>query len=82
MAVAESQMLGVPAVVGNYGCLKERVINKKTGFVCEDDKDFCVSTINLLNNDNLWQKMNIESLKHKNYYNWSQIAKKWLKVLK
>ena len=82
MAVAESQMLGVPAVVGNYGCLKERVINKKTGFVCEDDKDFCLSTINLLNNDNLWQKMNIESLKHKNYYNWSQIAKKWLKVLK
>ena len=82
MAVAESQMLGIPSVVGNYGCLKERVINQKTGFVCDNDKEFCLGTINLLNNDNLWQKMNMESLKRKNYYKWSHIAKKWLEVLK
>ena len=57
MAVAESQMLGVPAVVGDYGCLAERVMNNKTGYVCNSDDEFCSKTIRILNDDNLWKKM-------------------------
>ena len=40
MALAEAQVLGIPAVVKNHGCLNERVSNKKTGFVCSSDEEF------------------------------------------
>tara|TARA_B100000963_G_C22624213_1_gene671503 strand:- start:999 stop:2036 length:1038 start_codon:yes stop_codon:yes gene_type:complete len=81
MALAESQLLGVPAVVCDFGCMNERVIDNKTGFVCKNDDDFCSKTIDLLNNDKLWIKMNKESLKRENYFNWNEIAKKWLRIL-
>ncbi len=81
MAVAESQVLGVPAVVRNFGCLNERVINEKTGYVCQNDKEFSLNTIKLLNNDKIWEQMNKESLKKKNYFSWSEIAKKWVSIL-
>ena len=82
MAVAESQVLGIPAVVGDYGCLKERVVNNKTGFVCQNNEEFCLNTIKILNDDKLWEKMNKQLRKKKNYFKWSEIAKKWLKIIK
>ena len=81
MSVAESQTLGVPAVVFDLGCLKERVINKKTGFVCKNENDFCFNTIQLLNDNKLWSKMNKEALKRKDYFTWEEITKKWLKII-
>ena len=81
MAVAESQVSGIPAVVGDFGCLNERVINNKTGFVCKNDVEFCLNTINLLKDDNLWKRMNKECKKKKGYYTWKEIAKKWKKIL-
>ena len=33
---------------------------KKTGFVCSSDEEFCINTINLLKDDNLWTRMNKE----------------------
>ena len=82
MAVAEAQMLGIPAVVCDFGCLKERVDNNFSGFVCNNDEVFALNTIKLLNDDKLWTKMNNHSLKRKNYIRWSKVAKKWLKVIK
>ena len=81
MAVAESQMLGVPAVVGNLGCLKERVIDRKTGFVCKNDEEFCENTIKLLNDNQLWRNMNKELRKKKNYFTWKEVAEKWQKII-
>ena len=81
MALAEAQVLGTPAVVKNHGCLNERVSNKKTGFVCSSDEEFCINTINLLKDDNLWTRMNKELKKKKNYFTWIEIAKKWQKIL-
>ena len=81
MALAESQLLGVPAIVCDFGCMNERVINKKTGYVCKNDSEFCSRTVDLLHNDKLWSKMNKESLKRKNYFNWNEVAKKWKKIL-
>ena len=81
MAVAEAQMLGVPAVVMDYGCMSERVINNKTGFVCQNELEFCEKTISLLNDNNLWLKMNKEALKRKNYFKWEKIVGKWKQIL-
>ena len=50
MALAEAQMVGLPSVVMNYGCMNERIITQ-TGYVCENDKIFCDKTIKLLNDD-------------------------------
>ena len=47
MAVAEAQVLGIPAVVRNFGSLRERVKNNYTGYVCENDEDFSLKTIKL-----------------------------------
>lgn len=82
MAVAEAQTLGIPAVVCNFGCLSERVIDETTGFICNSDEEFSSNTINLLNDNVLWKRMNKESLKRRNYFKWSEVAKKWLKILK
>ena len=49
MAVAEAQTLGIPSVVMDFGCMNERVINNKTGFVCQNELEFCEKTISLLN---------------------------------
>ncbi len=81
MAVAEAQMLGIPSVVMNYGCMSERVINNKTGFVCENELEFCERTISLLNDDKLWLKMHKEALKRKNYFSWDKIIEKWKEIL-
>ena len=63
MAVAESQVSGIPAVSWRLWCMSERVINNKTGFVCKNDVEFCSNTINLLKDDNLWNRMNEECQK-------------------
>ena len=57
MALAEAQMVELPSVVMNNGCMNERIINNKTGYVCENDKIFCYKTIKLLNDDILWKNM-------------------------
>ncbi len=81
MAVAEAQMLGVPAVVRNYGCMRERIINGKTGFLCESDEDFCSKTIKILNDNKTLKKMKGELNKKKNYHSWLEIARKWQEFL-
>jgi len=81
MSAAESQMLGTPAVVCKYGCMDERVEDSRTGFVCDDSVQFCQKTINLLVDDNLWKKMNLNMVKNKNHHSWAKIAKKWKKIL-
>ena len=65
MAVSEAQMFGIPSVVMNYGCMNERIINSKTGYVCNNETIFCENTLRLLNNDNLWKKIHNETLKKK-----------------
>ncbi len=63
MAVAEAQTLGIPAIVGNFGCMSERIIDGETGYLCDSDEDFCSKTIKLLNNDEIWKRMKYESKK-------------------
>ena len=81
MALAEAQMVGLPSVVMNYGCMNERIINNKTGYVCENDKIFCDKTIKLLNDDILWKDMHKNALKKKNYLTWNEVVNKWKKIL-
>ncbi len=81
MSAAESQVIGTPAVVCNFGCLKERVKNRKTGFVCKNEKEFSYNTINILNDNNIWMRMHKNLIKDNNHFTWSEVAKKWKRII-
>ena len=81
MAVAEAQVLGVPAVVCNFGSLKERIKNNHTGYVCENDEDFSLKTIKLLKDDKTWMRMHKSLIKNNNHENWMEVAKRWQKII-
>ena len=81
MAVAEAQVLGIPAVVCNFGSLKERVKDNYTGFVCKNDEDFSLKTIKLLKDDKTWMRMHTNLIKNNNHENWIEVAKRWKKII-
>lgn len=81
MSVAESQTLGIPAIVCNLGCMNERIQNNFTGFVCNDNKEFSDSAIKLLNDDVYWKNFHKNILKKKQYYSWNEIGLKWKDIL-
>ena len=81
MAVAEAQALGIPSVVCDYGSMRERVLDKKTGFVCKSDEEFNTKAIKLLNDDKIWMRMHKNLLINDNHLRWSDIAKKWKKII-
>ncbi|MBC10897.1 MAG: hypothetical protein CMP32_03180 [Rickettsiales bacterium] len=81
MSAAESQVLKTPGIVKNYGSLSERIIHNKTGYICNNDKEFCLNTIKLLNDNNLWMKMHKNLLITNNHHTWSEVAKKWTKII-
>ena len=75
MALAEAQVTGIPAVVRDFGSMKERVLNNKTGFVCKTDKEFNTKAIKLLNDDKIWMRMHKNLLINDNHLRWSDVAK-------
>ena len=81
MAAAEAQALGIPAVVCDFGSMKERILDNKTGFVCKSDEQFNLKAIKLLNDNKIWMKMHKNLLKNDNHFRWSEIAKKWKKII-
>ena len=81
MAVAESQVLGIPAVVCNEGCLNERVINDETGYVCESEEEFSAKSIKILKDDKTWMRMHKNLLCNNNHLDWSEVARKWKKII-
>jgi glycosyltransferase involved in cell wall biosynthesis len=81
MAVAEAQTHGIPVVVCNFGSLSERVKNYETGFVCDNESEFSVKTIKLLKDDKTWMRMHKNLIKNNNHDDWSEVAKKWQKII-
>ena len=81
MAVAEAQVLGIPTVVCNEGCLNERVINDETGYVCENEKEFSAKSIKLLKDDRTWMRMHKNLLCNNNHLDWSEVAIRWKKII-
>ena len=61
-AVAEAQVLGVPAVVQPIGALAERVVDGVTGFLAPSDAAFAQRAIALLTDDTLWRRQHEAAL--------------------
>ncbi|MBB43992.1 MAG: hypothetical protein CMM44_09550 [Rhodospirillaceae bacterium] len=75
LAIAEAQAVGVPAVIQNIGCVAERIIDGKTGFVTSDDTSFANKASALLNDDELWWQQCRTALEEQRSWSWDEAAK-------
>mgnify|MGYP001163557864 CR=1 FL=1 len=82
LAVGEAQAAGVPAVVQDIGCVAERVIDGKTGFVAKDDVEFADAALKLLKNDNLWLQNHVEALNVQGSWGWNEAAAEFERLIK
>ena len=74
LAVAEAQVMGVPAVVTSRTVLPERVDDGVTGFVRDDPNEFANAAIGLLTDDALWRRQHEAALKVKQGISWDEFA--------
>ena len=81
LALGESQACGVPAVIQNIGCVAERVIDKKTGFVVPNDEIFAKQAVKILNDDKLWRSMHNNAIKYQRSWTWLDAAKEFEKLI-
>jgi glycosyltransferase involved in cell wall biosynthesis len=76
MAAAEAQAMGVPAVVGDVACMRERVVDRETGFVlpADDRAGFAGAAIRLLSDDKLWHDQHDAALRYNRARSWDDVA--------
>ena len=79
IAAEEARELCVPIVTLGIGCLKERVVHKKTGFIAKNYEEFAYYSNLLFNDDNTWINMRNYLNKLRGTKNWPDIAKIFLK---
>ncbi len=78
LAAAEAQACGVPLVTRPIGCLPERVVDGKTGFVCRDDDAFAKAAVRLLNDDAHWQACHDATRTAQTHHSWETVADRFL----
>ena len=74
LAVGEAQAAGIPAVVKDIGCVAERIVQGRTGFVENTDAQFANATLDLLEDDALWQRQNGAALETQRQWGWDDAA--------
>ena len=81
LAVGESQASGVPCVVQSIGCVAERVIDKKTGFVAKDDITFAKYALKILKDDSIWLSHHKAALENQRNWSWNDAAIEFEKLI-
>jgi glycosyltransferase involved in cell wall biosynthesis len=74
LAAAEAQAAGVPAVVGNLGCLPERIIDGETGFIQANERGFAEHALALLADDRLWRRQHRRAIERQRAWGWDEAA--------
>jgi len=78
IAAEEARELCVPIVTLGIGCLKERVIHGKTGFIAKNENEFADYTFKLFEDDSLWNEMRHNLFSLRGSKKWEDIANKFL----
>lgn len=73
-AVAEAQAMGLPVVLEDIACMKERLVPDQTGFLTKSAEDFGLRSVALLSDDALWQTFHRMALEHQRAWGWDQAA--------
>lgn len=77
-AIAEAQALGLPCVVQDRGCMNERVIHGKTGFIENDDQAFANRCIEVLKDDQLFKTLSANARVESAQLSWINTAKDFI----
>lgn len=73
-AVAEAQAMGLPAVLEDIACMKERVVEGRTGWAVKGPDAFADKAIAVLSDDALWLRMHRDCLALQRSWRWDQAA--------
>ena len=82
MAAEEARELCVPIVTFGIGSLSERVDHGVTGFIAKNQTEFADFALNILNDNNLWQKLRNNLINIRGSKTWQMIAKKLIENVK
>lgn len=80
-AAAEPQAMGLPGVVEDIACMKERVVDGKTGFVVKGEQSFADAAIRILTDDALWLEQHKAALALQGKWGWPQAAEAFERLL-
>ena len=75
LAAEEANELCLPIVTLGIGCLKERVEHGVTGFIANNEDEFSKYTLELFNNDTLWNIFRNNLIKKRSIRTWDRVAK-------
>ena len=73
-AVAEAQAMGLPAVLTDIACMRERVVEGETGYCVADDAAFAERAVAVLSDDALWRRLHHTALERQRSWGWDDAA--------
>ncbi|MBI3444151.1 MAG: glycosyltransferase [Magnetospirillum sp.] len=79
-AVAEAQAMGVPAVLEDIACMKERVIEGETGYCVRGAESFTEAALRILTDDALWRRMHKACLDKQRSWRWDHAAREFERI--
>jgi glycosyltransferase involved in cell wall biosynthesis len=79
-AVAEAQAMGLPTVLEDIACMKERVVEGQTGWAVKGQEAFGEKAITVLSDDDLWLRMHKDGLALQRAWHWDQAAAEFERI--
>ena len=81
LAAEEAREICVPIVTMGKGCLFERVIHGKTGFIAKNKKEFIDYTVNILKDDKLYLYLKKNLMKLRGTKNYKIVKENFMNIL-
>ena len=83
LSILEASECGVPTVTLNFGeSVEEEIINGKTGLIAKDENDYLEKLKLLMDNQELLEKMSVNTKKNNERFHIDKIIKEWERILK
>lgn len=80
-AAAESQAMGVPGVMEDIACMKERFIGGETGYIVKGPEAFAEAAVKVLSDDALWLRLHCAALDRQRAFLWPDAAAEFERLL-
>ena len=81
LSAEEANQLCTPIVTYGIGCLYERVIHGKTGFIANNEDQFAKYALDLINDDSIWLNMRKNLLEIRGRRTWVNVAKEFMTII-